>query len=34
MVSNDTATNAVVYATIVVPQGSPFRIETGPPVCA
>jgi quercetin dioxygenase-like cupin family protein len=33
MVSNDGATNAVVYATIVVPQGSPFRIETGPPAC-
>ncbi len=26
--------NAVVYATLVVPAGSPFRIETGPPACA
>jgi len=35
MVSNDSATvNAVVYATLVVPAGSPFRIETGPPACA
>jgi quercetin dioxygenase-like cupin family protein len=35
MVSNDSAAaNAVVYATIVVPAGSPFRIETGPPACA
>lgn len=35
MVSNESATdNAVVYATIVVPAGSPFRIETSPPACA
>jgi hypothetical protein len=35
MVSNDSATvNAVVYATLVVPAGSPFRIETAPPACA
>ena len=35
MVSNDSATvSAVVYATLVVPAGSPFRIETGPPACA
>lgn len=35
MVSNDsTAVPAVVYATIVVPAGDAFRIETVPPVCA
>ena len=35
MVSNESATNtATVYATLVVPAGSPFRIETAPPACA
>jgi quercetin dioxygenase-like cupin family protein len=35
MVSNESSTDkAVVYATIVVPAGSPFRIETAPPACA
>jgi quercetin dioxygenase-like cupin family protein len=35
MVSNDSDTDrAVVYATVVVPAGSPFRIETAPPACA
>jgi quercetin dioxygenase-like cupin family protein len=35
MVSNESNTeNAVVYATLVVPAGSPFRIETDPPPCA
>jgi len=35
MVSNESSTeNAVVYATLVVPAGSPFRIETDPPPCA
>lgn len=35
MVSNESATTqAVVYATLVVPVGSPFRIETAPPACA
>lgn len=35
MVSNESDTDkAVVYATIVVPAGSPFRIETAPPACA
>lgn len=35
MVSNDSNTvNAVVYATLVVPAGDPFRIETAPPPCA
>jgi quercetin dioxygenase-like cupin family protein len=35
MVSNESTTNtAVVYATIVVPTGSAFRIETSPPACA
>lgn len=35
MVSNDSQTvNAVVYATLVVPAGSPFRIETDSPACA
>jgi quercetin dioxygenase-like cupin family protein len=35
MVSNESATDkAVVYATLVVPAGSPFRIETSPPACA
>jgi quercetin dioxygenase-like cupin family protein len=35
MVSNESGTdNAVVYATIVVPAGSLFRIETAPPACA
>jgi quercetin dioxygenase-like cupin family protein len=35
MVSNESSTDkAVVYATLVVPAGSPFRIETTPPACA
>jgi quercetin dioxygenase-like cupin family protein len=35
MVSNESATDkAVVYATLVVPAGSPFRIESAPPACA
>ena len=35
MVSNESdTTNAVVYATLVVPAGSVFRIETDPPSCA
>jgi len=35
MVSNESATaNATVYATLVVPAGSPFRIETAPPACS
>jgi quercetin dioxygenase-like cupin family protein len=35
MVSNESsADKAVVYATLVVPAGSPFRIETAPPACA
>jgi quercetin dioxygenase-like cupin family protein len=35
MVSNESGTdNAVVYATIVVPSGSAFRIETAAPSCA
>lgn len=35
MVSNESDTvQAVVYATIVVPAGSPFRIETTAPDCA
>ena len=35
MVSNESSTeNAVVYATLMVPTGSPFRIETDPPPCA
>ncbi len=35
MVSNESDTaNALVYATLVVPAGSPFRIETDPPPCA
>lgn len=35
MVSNDSDTDqAVVYATVIVPAGSPFRIEVGPPACA
>jgi len=35
MVSNESSTDkAVVYATLVVPSGSPFRIETAPPACA
>jgi quercetin dioxygenase-like cupin family protein len=35
MVSNESSTGkAVVYATLVVPAGSPFRIETAPPACA
>jgi quercetin dioxygenase-like cupin family protein len=34
MVSNESAGKAVVYATLVVPAGSPFRIETAPPACA
>jgi quercetin dioxygenase-like cupin family protein len=35
MVSNESATDkAVVYATLVVPAGNPFRIESAPPACA
>ena len=35
MVSNESSTeNATVYATIVVPAGSAFRIESAPPPCA
>jgi len=35
MVSNESdSTDAVVYATLVVPAGSKFRIETDPPPCA
>jgi hypothetical protein len=35
MVSNESDTdNAVVYATLVAPAGSPFRIESDPPPCA
>ena len=35
MVSHKSAADkAVVYATLVVPAGSPFRIETAPPACA
>ncbi|HEY4914635.1 MAG TPA: hypothetical protein VIJ91_12035 [Candidatus Dormibacteraeota bacterium] len=35
MVSNESGTDkAVVYATLVVPAGSPFRIESAPPACA
>lgn len=35
MVSNESDTvPATVYATLVVPSGSPFRIETAPPACA
>jgi quercetin dioxygenase-like cupin family protein len=35
MVSNESETeNAVVFATLVVQTGSPFRIETAPPSCA
>jgi quercetin dioxygenase-like cupin family protein len=35
MVSNESdTTNAVVYATLIVPAGDPFRIETDPPACA
>jgi hypothetical protein len=35
MVSNEGDTdNAVVCATLVAPAGSPFRIETDPPLCA
>jgi quercetin dioxygenase-like cupin family protein len=34
MVSNEGALDAVVYATLVVPAGSAFRIETAPPACA
>jgi quercetin dioxygenase-like cupin family protein len=34
MVSNESSTDrAVVYATLVVLAGSPFRIETAPPAC-
>lgn len=34
-VSNESATeNTVVYATLVVPAGSPFRVETDAPPCA
>jgi hypothetical protein len=35
MVSNESDTdNAVVYATLVAPAGSPFRFEDDPPPCA
>jgi quercetin dioxygenase-like cupin family protein len=35
MVSNESSTeNAVTYATLVAPTGSPFRVETDPPPCA
>lgn len=35
MVSNESNTDtATVYATLVVPAGEPFRIETAPPACA
>jgi len=34
MVSNEGTVNAVVYATLIAPSGSPFRIETDPPACA
>jgi quercetin dioxygenase-like cupin family protein len=35
MVSNESTTDkAVVYATLVVPAGSVFRIEVAPPACA
>src|SRR5437660_1627631 len=35
MVSNESQmANATVYATLVVPAGSPFRIETAPPPCS
>ena len=35
MVSNESQTaSAVVYATLVVQAGSPFRIEASPPPCA
>ena len=35
MVSNESSTeNAVVYATLVAPAGSPFRVEDDPPSCA
>lgn len=35
MVSNESPTDkAVVYATLIVPAGNPFRIETAPPACA
>jgi hypothetical protein len=35
MVSNESTTEkAVVYATLIVPAGSRFRIETFPPACA
>lgn len=35
MASNESNTDiAVVYATLVAPAGSPFRIETNPPPCA
>lgn len=35
MVSNESAADkAVVYATLIVPAGSAFRIETDPPACA
>ena len=35
MVSNESdRTNAVVYATLVAPAGTPFRIETDLPACA
>ncbi len=35
MVSNESdTTNAVVYATLVAPAGTPFRIETDLPACA
>lgn len=34
MVSNEGSVPAVVYATLVAPAGSPFRIEDEPPACA
>jgi len=35
MVSNESdTTDAVVYATLIVAAGDPFRIETSPPPCA
>lgn len=35
MVSNESdTTDAVVYATLIVPGGNPFRIESSPPACA
>jgi len=34
MVSNQGSVDAVVYVTIIVPKGDPFRIESSPPACA